>query len=252
MIKRIFAAGLLWAVLSPAPAAQEGAIPPDPTEDPLMITAGFLTSHPDLKYRLKGLEAYTAGEHATAYEHFQHASYYADKPSQGMVAEMLWNGEGVARDRARAYAWMDLAAERGYRGFLGLRERYWNDLDAAERERALSVGEEVYERYGDEAAKPRIARELRRARRQVTGSRTGFTGALSIIVPGPGGSARTIDGSQFYDPRYWDPEQYAAWHDRVWMDPPTGRVDVGELETLRSDSRSDTDADVGAEPEPRP
>src|SRR3546814_9279963 len=70
-----------------------------------------------------------------------------------MVAEMLWNGDGVERDRALAYAWMDLAAERGYAGFLGLRERYWSALDEAGRARALEAGQEVYAHYGDAAAR---------------------------------------------------------------------------------------------------
>ena len=68
----------------------------------------------DLRFRLHGLEEFKAGRHEDAFKFFQRASFYADKPSQGMVAEMLWNGQGVAKDPALAYAWMDLAAERGY------------------------------------------------------------------------------------------------------------------------------------------
>src|SRR3546814_17375883 len=75
--------------------------------------------------------------------------------SQGMVAEMLWNGDGVERDRALADAWMDLAAERGYAGFHGLRERYWSALDEAGRARALEAGQEVYAHSGPAAPTPR-------------------------------------------------------------------------------------------------
>src|SRR5690606_37219363 len=98
---------------------------------PVMITAGFLKAHPDLRYRLHGLEKYKERDFDDALKFFRRAAFYADKPSQGMVAEMYWRGEGVEQDRALAYAWMDLAAERGYRGFLGLRERYWNALGAS-------------------------------------------------------------------------------------------------------------------------
>src|SRR3546814_2441093 len=91
-----------------------------------MVTSGFLNSHPDLRYRLLGMEAMREDRHGDAFKFFRRAAHFADKPSQGMVAEMLWNGDGVERDRALAYAWMDLAAERGYAGFLGLRERYWS------------------------------------------------------------------------------------------------------------------------------
>ncbi len=215
-------------------AAGKTPVPPDPTADPLMITAGFLSWHPDLRFRLLGLEAINQDKHADAFKFFQRAAFYADKPSQGMVAEMLWNGQGVTKDRALAYAWMDLAAERGYAGFLGLRERYWGALDADEQARALQAGQEIYARYGDAAAKPRIATQLRRGRKEVTGSRTGFAGNLQIYVPGPGGYQQ-IDGSKFYDPRYWDPDKYQQWHDTIWRTPRVGRVTVGELEQARDD-----------------
>ncbi|MCE7032199.1 hypothetical protein LY625_06135 [Lysobacter sp. GX 14042] len=192
------------------------------------------------RYRLLGVEAYRAREYERAFEYFRRAAYYADKPSQGMVAEMLWTGQGVPRDGALAYAWMDLAAERGYRGFLTLRERYWTRLDEPARARALEEGGAVYARYGDEAARPRIDRELRHARRQITGSRTGHpVGHLRIEVPGPNGTSIGIDGTRFYDPVYWDPQQYQAWHDQVWMEPRTGNVDVGELESLRTPDEED-------------
>ena len=213
-------------------AEKRAPLPPDPTADPLMITAGFLNAHPDLRYRLLGLERMKQGRHEEAFKYFRRAGFYADKPSQGMVAEMLWTGQGVARDRALAYAWMDLAAERGYLGFLGLRERYWAGLDDAERQRALEEGQAVYAKYGDAAAKPRIAMQLRRGRRNVTGSRTGFAGNLQIYVPGPGGMMQQIDGSKFYDERFWDPGQYQRWHDAVWARPLIGRVDVGDVEPV--------------------
>ena len=165
-----------------------------------------------------------------------------------MVAEMYWNGQGVPQDKALAYAWMDLAAERGYIGFLGLRERYWNELDSGERERALQEGQAIYARYADASAKPRIAAQLRRGRSKTTGSRTGFSGNLKIYVPGPGGLGESIDGSKFYDERYWNPDQYQQWHDSIWSKPKVGRVDVGEIEQVGSRVPS-TQPEVDA-PEP--
>lgn len=223
--------GLALAAACPVPAAQSRKPPPDPTEDPLMITAGFLNAHPDLRYRLLGLERYKQQRHEDAFKFFQRAAFYADKPSQGMIGEMLWNGQGVPQDRALAYAWMDLAAERGYAGFLGLRERYWNALNEEERKRAVAEGQAIYAKYGDAAATPRIDTVLRRERRRMTGSRTGFAGSLTIYVPGPGGH-QSIDGSKFYDERYWDPAQYRQWHDATWAAPRIGRVDVGEVEQV--------------------
>jgi len=243
---------LLAGLLMCTNALANDPAPPDPTQDKLMITAGFLNGHPDLRFRLLALEKYKAGKREDALRFFQYAAQYADKPSQAMVAEMLWNGDGTAQDRALAYAWMDLAAERGYEGFLEMRERYWKQLDETERTRAVSEGEAIYARYGDAAAQPRIAAVLRRERRATTGSRTGFTGNLRIIVPGPAGP-QEIDGSKFYDERYWDPARYQAWHDSVWKKPRIGSVNVGGVEQLPKDAAASRIPEVkpqGELPEP--
>lgn len=217
------------SLLSPALASEPGKAPPDPTADPVMLTAGFLSAHPDLRFRLLALEKREQGKHDEAFPLFQRAAFYADKPSQAMVAELLWTGQGVTQDRALAYAWMDLAAERGYEGFLTLREHYWSQLQGDEREQAVALGQEIYARYGDQAAEPRLERILRRERRKTTGSRTGFTGNLRILVPTPAGDIE-IDGSKFYDERYWDPAQYRAWHDAIWMKPRVANVSVGNVD----------------------
>ena len=116
-------------------------------EQAVMATRTFLNAHPDLKYRNEGWEAYQAGDHVAAMAHFTKASLYADKASQAMVAEMTWKGQGVPEDRAMAYAWADLAAERGYVQFVKLREQYWRALDVAQRERAVQQGSALVADY---------------------------------------------------------------------------------------------------------
>ena len=217
------------------PALAQAARKParaDPTVDPTLMQGGFLAGHPDLHFRQLGLQAYGKDKLEAAFRYFQRASLYGDKPSQGMVGEMLWLGRGVTQDKAQGYAWMDLAAERGYRTFLQMRERYWSELDEAQRARAVEQGRAIYARYGDEVAEPRLARVLRRASKSATGSRTGFVGSLKIYVPGLGGE-QVIDGSTFYNPKYWDPVQYRAWQDAVWGPPRTGRVSVGEVQAVK-------------------
>ena len=232
---------MLFAMLvsgsAPAIAQSPGAAPPDPTLDEIMLTAGFLNGHPDLRFRLLGLEKHRAGNRERAFQFFQYASFYADKPSQGMVAEMLWTGVGTPQNRPLAYAWMDLAAERGYEGFAGLRERYWAELSEDERAQAIQLGQDVYARYGDTAALPRMATRLRRERRNVTGSRTGAAGNVRIIVPTAVGSTE-IDGSKFYDERYWDPAKYQAWQDSVWMKPRIATVSVGSTQQIPENAKS--------------
>jgi len=236
-LTRAFILLALSSAWTPAVAREAvGTLPADPVQDPLMVTSGFLNGHPDLRFRMLGIEKYKSGEHKKALRHFQNAAFYGDKPSQGMVAEMLWTGTGTERDRARAYAWMDLAAERGYEGFAGMRERYWTDLSEDERAQALEVGQEVYARYGDAAALPRIASKLRRERRSLTGSRTGFSGNVRIIIPTAVGSTE-IDGSKFYDERYWDPAKYQAWQDSSWMKPRIATVNVGSAQQLPADKQ---------------
>lgn len=247
MLIRIPALLLLLAFWPRLSIAQETPkpVPAGPTADPFMTSAIFLSGHPDLRYRMLGLDEYKKGNLADAFRFFQRGAYYADKPSQGMVAEMLWTGQGIAQDRALAYAWMDLAAERGYLTFLGARERYWTGLNEAERARAIEEGQAIYSKYGDAAAMPRLATALRRGRAQTTGSRTGFAGSLQIFVPGPGGFEQ-IDGSKFYDPKYWDPKKYQAWHDSIWMKPRLGHVSVGEVEAVRDGAPVDVPSRVPA------
>ncbi|MEQ1511810.1 MAG: hypothetical protein ABL934_03930 [Lysobacteraceae bacterium] len=220
----------LLCAVSVASAADK--LPPDPQDNPLLITAGFLEHHQDLKYRMLGLEAFQKGRYEEALRFFRRASFFADKPSQGMVAEMYWNGQGVPRDPVQAYVWMDLAAERGYRGFLGLREVYWKALSDAERTRAIEEGQAVYARFGDVAAKPRYEHQLRIGKSQMTGSRTGFNHGVQIEIPGPSGS-QSIEASKFYDERYWNAKKYWAWQDKLWMKPRIGKIEVGELEDVR-------------------
>lgn len=211
------------------------------SEDQLVTSETFLSAHPDLRFRHLGLKAQGEGRPEEAFVFFRRAARYADKVSQAMVAEMLWTGEGVERDPVLAYAWMDLAAERSYRGFLTLRERYWNRRDPEQQAEAIRRGEAVYAEYGDATARPRIDAALRRARSRMTGSRTGFTGNVQIFIAGPGGQMLSIDGSRFYDPKFWDPELYQAWHDAVWMEPRTGNVDIGDIEAVKQDESPEGD-----------
>ena len=40
----------------------------------------FMQGHPDLSWRLRGREAYAAGDYARARDHFERAARFADKP----------------------------------------------------------------------------------------------------------------------------------------------------------------------------
>jgi len=224
----LFALGLALATSgSTAVMAQEA----NADKDAVMTSDGFLSFHPDLRHRLSGLGDYRKKNYAEAFASFMRAARFADKPSQGMIAEMLWNGQGVEVDRARAYVWMDLAAERGYKMMLVKRENYWDGLTEAERAQALEIGDAIYLEYADKFAKPRLEQRLRQARLRTTGSRTGFVGSLVIEIPTPSGS-RSIDGSTYYKDEYWKPAQYWRMQDSDWKDFGEGSVEIGEIQSI--------------------
>jgi len=232
---RLALALMLSTSFAATPALAESERTPDKL---VMSSQGFLDAHPDIKFRQQGLSAWEKGDYEDAFRNFKRAARYADKPSQGMVAEMLWRGEGTAQNRAEAYAWMDLAAERKYRPMLIQREIYWEALGEAEREQAIVFGKGLYEEYGDAAAQPRLEIKMRQAKKKSAGTRTGFVGNMVINIPTPGGNF-TIDGSSYYHPDYWEPAKYWAWQEKGWKDPPRGMVDVGPLSAAPVEAKRD-------------
>ncbi|PKL95119.1 MAG: hypothetical protein CVV18_06685 [Gammaproteobacteria bacterium HGW-Gammaproteobacteria-8] len=194
-------------------------------DDEISSTEGFLNGHPDQRWRRMGLSAYDRKVFGFAREYFRRAARYADKASQAMYAQMLWDGQGGAVDRPLAYAWMDLAAERGYRSFVAFRESYWSQLSPVEREQAVSVGQAVYDQYGDAVAQPRLESVMRRERLKTTGSHTGFDRGASVYMATSTG--QRIRVHRFWDARYWQPEEYWDWQAEVWEAPGhSGRVEV--------------------------
>jgi hypothetical protein len=127
---------------------------------------------------------------------------------------------------------MDLAAESGYHEFVVLRERYWSVLSEEEKRTALILGKDVYASYGDDVAKPRLAKLLNRGRRMVTGSRTGHRGAIQITVRMPGGGWVNMNGDDFYADEFWKPDIYFEWKKEVWKEGQKGTVEVGPLESI--------------------
>lgn len=206
----------------------------EPGIPPEMLTSGFLTAHPDIRWRREASYSYNQKDYALAMTQFLRAARYADKPSQAMIAEMYWKGLGVPQDRELGYAWMDLAAERLYPNFVIKREAYWEQLDATQRQDAIKRGQPLLAEYGDDAAKPRLAKVMRQEATRITGSHGGFVSPSLRIVPMTGPLAGTgidIPAEKYYAPEYWRPQQYFAAQDEVWAAPERqGQVRVGEPE----------------------
>ncbi|MNV17523.1 hypothetical protein D3C71_1083130 [compost metagenome] len=198
-----------------------------PQEDQTLLNAGFLDSHPDMMYRQWGVNALHRGEVDKAMENFRFSARYADKPAQGYLGEMYWFGVERPADKVMAFAWMDVAAERGYPLFVELRDQYWAALPLELHEAARAQARLLAAEYGDAVAKPRIAAVLTQGRRAMTGSRTGSMSNNVDITYFEGGMSRTIKADRMYDPKYWDPKLYQKWQDETWMKIRRGTVEVG-------------------------
>ncbi|GAB3505325.1 sel1 repeat family protein [Pseudoxanthomonas daejeonensis] len=223
-------AGLLCGVASGVAHAGSDDASIDRDDQQVMSTIAFLDAHPDLKYRREGWLAFEAGDYATAIGHFTKAARFGDKMSQAMLAEMAWKGQGQTVDRPLGYAWADLAAERGYRQFVALREHYWGQLTPQERERAIEVGQPLLPLYSQEVTQVTMSKHLRKARRYMIAGRVSRGG--DVYVPGVGGLWTKIRGHDFYAEKFWNPQRYQEWTDQVWKDPPRENVDVGEPTTI--------------------
>ena len=222
----------------------------------LLNNSQIRAAHPDLYYGDLGVRAYNAGDKRRAIGLLLKAASDADKPAQAMLATMYWNGDGITKDRPRGYAWMDLAADRGYRDLLIQREKYWAQLNASERQGAVSEGRQIYAKYNDKQGLRKLDQVLRRAANQATGSRTGF-GGNDLTVRLRGGTAgpalqpqqgigatvlggTPVRGTDYYSPMLWSAAPYAKLKDRVWeyARHETGTVEVGSLQSLPAPAAS--------------
>jgi len=232
-------------LIAPAVMAGERAINAQTYETALMQAAG----HPDELGRWHGIWNYDNGRTGEALRQFERAALHGDKLSQHFLTLMYWNGDGVERDPVRAYIWADLAAERGNSAdLIRVRERIWHELSEAQREHAVAIGGDWYDRYGDAVAMKRNNAQLRRFMRTQTGSRVGLmTARLDISGGHPefwaGGGRSSFGqygamGTQFYADNRSRPDQYWATQDlsldALMKRIGAGTVNVGEVRKVQS------------------
>lgn len=242
---------VLVAALAVAPVVVAG--------EPVKLTdASFLDVDAQLKAvegkpnevsRLAGLKAYLSRDYNGARTQFERAAYFADKFSQHYLSLMYWHGSGVPTDRVQAYIWADLAAERGSRQMLLIREKMWSELTAAQQAQAAEQGVDFYARYGDEVAQPRAESALRRFADDMTGSRAGYDGQMLATsgkpVSGQFFAKTGSNASSFTQTAVGTREQLygAASHgmDRYWAEQDwmlEGKVKVGPAVPV-SDAKTD-------------
>ncbi len=197
------------------------------------------TAHKDQYFRAIAIEAYERGHVAEARHYFTLAARHADKPSQLALALMAMNAQAGTPDLAQAYAWLDLAAERGYPAFLVERERLWARLDESDRERALEIGGRLFAEYGDAVAKPR---QWRRVQAHLRGSMYSRPSVRHAIVvdqyagcdtrPRTAGDLNAAIGctryAGYFEEADWDRSGYWQLQDALWS--RVGTVEVGPLQ----------------------
>jgi TPR repeat protein len=183
--------------------------------------------HPDLFGMTTGMRRYAHHQYTDALHYFEIGARYADKLSQLSIGLMHLNGAGTPKNPVLAYAWLDLAAERGYPSFVATRDELKAKLSAAQLGEAAAIRAALARRYGDAVAKPRMAVELRLDRMQITGSRTGFDSGV-VQIGEHCGAALIIGGravpqigcgafNPFLQKDNWVPDLYFAARDREWM-----------------------------------
>lgn len=203
------------------------------------FAGSFELHHPDQYFRSIGTDYLERGRHGDALRTLRIAARFADKPSQIMLSRIYWEGLGVRPDRAVAYVWLDLAAERGWQTVLVARERAWNALDDGERKRALAIGDAMYREFGDDVAKRRLEARLTQGRRAQLGSRTGFMASrVRVFVFGLNGdfngSGSYFSGDEYYADKHWLPETYWAEQETQWRSLPVGKVFIQPIKPMRT------------------
>ncbi len=211
------------------------------TFNQLDLAESMAADHPNELWRARALRSLKLDQPEQAVEQFRTAARFADKFSQHSLSLMYWHGVGVSADRALAYVWSDLAAERGYEDLLRVREKMWLSLDAAERRRALEIGPAMYARYGDDVARPRTDWAIRRALADATGSHVGATLDRIEFVDTGSRSGVLPRARDYYAAHRWSTERYWQAEDRKW----NGRVIVLPLETVDAPADAGTDASDG-------
>jgi len=242
------AALCVLSVLSTAVTANE---PPSLTNASFMDIDAMQVSvrgRPNEEARLAGLKSYKMGRYQQAADQFERAAYYADKYLQHYLSLMHWYGVGVSADPAEAYVWSDLAAERGSRRLLLIREKMWSQLTPEQQAQARSRGEAMYARYGDDVAKPRAENIMRHFARNMTGSRVGYrnqkleTGGPPIdraMAPEIGSSMgaymTSVSGSpdELYGKEGGLAMLRTYWQEQDRLIEKTGTVEVGPLKPAR-------------------
>jgi len=209
----------------------------------------YAANAPGTPFLERGNQFFRQGDYEEAVGNFRIAARWADKLAQFNLGLMYVNGDGVARDPLRGWAWIKLSAERGYPKNVQLAKEIWDRLKPEHREIAQRIlDEELKPEFGDEVAIPRTANEMRRTRARTTsgGSRVGANRV--VYVTDRDGTFQS--GNQFFRDELWDFRKIVQFETRLHKAGGTGNVSLGELELVEDDSSADAQSgDTETDPE---
>jgi len=120
-----------------------------------------------------------------------------DKYAQYMVGYMYQNGLGVEQNEAAAAAWYQLAAERGTREFVALRDHVLQQLDPELKDRSTDIYRELRTEFCDAAVLLASIKKDHQKLQIRTGSRIGGGSSPVEIINRDG--ARMSNSAQYYD-----------------------------------------------------
>ena len=173
----------------------------------------------------KGCEAFKHGQVNDAIHLWEVAASWGQKSAQYNLGIAWYKGEGVDRDVALGLAWLGLAAERHHPMFQDSLDAAWYQASVEERIAGKHKFAELKPRFGDEVALKRAMQRYEEERRNLTGSRLGAVGQLTIYSAN---SPMGQNGSFYMDELQRQADEY--------FDPGTGSVNVGDLIPLQSDA----------------
>jgi len=186
----------------------------------------------------RGNRLYSIGRHYSAIHFYERAARYADKFGQYNVAVMHLKAEGTDFDPVRAWAWLELSAERDYPMMRKAADDLFDLLDEAQQRQARAIhGQELLPEYGDSVAIPRAQLRMDRDRRQSTGSRLGSPAMLGMLrVIDYQGDGLSRNGAEYYDPAKWDMQRLVEYETWQMENLARGQVEMGELEIVEDES----------------
>ena len=138
-------------------------------------------------YFVRGAEAYRKADYKFAIQMYEVAASWAYKPAEYNLGVMYARGQGTDVDLPRAMAWMALAAERNDKHYVEARETVYASLSKEQFEQANEIWRELKKTYGDEVELRRAKARWAEVRANMTGSRVGSSGPLSVGIPNANG-----------------------------------------------------------------